>query len=104
MNGIAEDLQEHDELVDCGGVWMVGQVDVLVEQACDVGIPNGFHVPRRTCKASLGRRDAVDQHKCRNSFEVLNLDLAIEECDGAGRRVVRCHCKLGAKRTEDEPI
>ena len=61
--------------------WMVGQVDVLVEQACDVGIPNGFHVPRRTCKASLGRRDAVDQHKCRNSFEVLNRDLAIEESE-----------------------
>ena len=81
MNGIDEDLQEHDELVDCGGVWMVGQVDVLVEQACDVGIPNGFHVPRRTCKASLGRRDAVDQHKCRNSFEVLNRELAIEESE-----------------------
>ena len=52
-----------------------------MEQACDVGIPNGFHVPRRTCKASLGRRDAVDQHKCRNSFEVLNRDLAIEESE-----------------------
>ena len=81
MNGTDEDLQEHDELVDCGGVWMVGQVDVLVEQACDVGIPNGFFVPRRTCKASLGRRDAVDQHRCRNSFEVLNRDLAIEESE-----------------------
>ena len=86
---------------------MVGQVDVLVEQACDVGILNGFYVPRRTCKASLGRLDVVDEHKCRNSFEVLNCDLAIEESevwvnkvDVVGEKLTRLSAMIQCGREE----
>ena len=68
MNGIDEDLQEHDELVDCGGVWMVGQVDVLVEQACDVGIPNGF-----MCREGLARRVSADVMQWINTSAEIHL-------------------------------
>ena len=89
MNGVEEELQETEEPVECGGIWMVGVVEVE-------DVPEGFQFPRKTCKRPRRKKFMNDCFCCRkNSFDLVaeetgeESEMVIGNVDLAGEKLTR---------------
>ena len=85
VNGVDEENLGEEDVVECGGVWMVGDVDVRVNHSDayddfpDLEYAQGFQLPTKTCRSRGPRLSSGDrQRRLKNKFGQLDNTIDFE--------------------------